>query len=383
MILEELNFDLEAKDKASFEKLKQIGFPSKKSENYRHINLQNILKTNLALSDKSIDDFYKQFLNDDFYHLVMVNQKVDLQISNLPQNIKLEEKTKQNLDKKHTALYLLSESLCENELALSIDTDIDKPLMILNIFSGTNSLFANNLNIRISSNAKIDILEIFASNENTTAHASMNRVFDIKNATLNYTKLNTTSKKDILNINNIVYLYDGKINICSIEKGSKQSINEFEVFMEKENSIANLYSIVNIGGEQNINNTITINQNAKNTHSNQIFKHILKDNSKALFNSKIIINKDCTNSSSHQNSQTILLDDNARIFNEPRMMIFTDELEASHGATVGSLDEDAINYMKLRGLSQEVCEEILTQAFESEITEHITNSLVKKYIVKN
>ena len=99
-----------------------------------------------------------------------------------------------------------------------------------------------------------------------------------------------------------------------------------------------------------------------------------------MFNSQITINKHCSFSKAHQNSQSILLNDEARMFNEPRMLILTDELEASHGATVGSFNEEAINYMKLRGLSQEKCEKILIEAFLTEIYNYIENDIIKNYL---
>ena len=165
-----------------------------------------------------------------------------------------------------------------------------------------------------------------------------------------------------------------------MEKGSKQSINNYDVFLNDELSNIDMYGVIKISDKQNIANTIKINHNAKNSSSNQVFKHILDEHSVAVFNSQITINKNCSYSKAHQNSQSILLNDDARIFNEPRMMIFTDELEASHGATVGSLNDEAINYMKLRGLPQEICEKMLISAFLTEIYDHVKNNVIKEHI---
>jgi Fe-S cluster assembly protein SufD len=383
MILKELDFDKQVLDNSSFLELKKIGFPNKKNEDYRHISLRNMLEKKLLMAHKEdnelCNNLYKEFINDEFYSLVFIDQKPNLEYSNLPNEISFTSSNKTN-DRDMKALSLLSESFYDKDDILFIDKKLDKPLMIINVFNGVDKFFANSLHIKIQNDVVVDILEIFVSTKGSSNVYSINRDFFIENAKLNYTKLNISSHEDIININNTISVHKGEMIINTIEKGSKQSINNYDVALNEEFSSINMYGIVKISNNQNIANTIKVNHNAKNTSSNQIFKQILDDTSRAVFNSQITINKHCSFSKAHQNSQSILLNDEARMFNEPRMLILTDELEASHGATVGSFNEEAINYMKLRGLSQEKCEKILIEAFLTEIYDYIENDIIKNYL---
>jgi Fe-S cluster assembly protein SufD len=383
MILQELDFkDLKINNK-SLEKLKLLSLPNKKMEDFRHINTKELFSNNLVFSN-DIDDkenLYKDFLNNDFYSLVIKNSKIDLSLSNLPKDIQISSNDiDENIDFINT-LFLLNETLSLKNNILSINKEINKPLIIINTYSNKNGFFTNNLHINIKENIKVDILDVFITQKEDNLFANINRIFNIqKNTKLTYTKLNLFSKTDTLIINNKINIYGGDVSLYAIDNSSKQSINQYDISLENEKSNINMYSIIKINKEQKIANTIKIAHNDKNTYSNQVFKQVLDNNARAIFNSQITIHKGSIHSSAHQNSQTILIDDNARVFNEPRMMIFTDELEASHGATVGSLNADAINYMKLRGLSQKQSEKILIEAFSNEIYESISNSIIKEYI---
>ena len=379
MILKELDFDSFVQDDNSFDKLKKIGFPNHKNEDYRHINLKDILERDLLIETNSSHKLYDKFKSDEFYSLVFIDGKPNLEISNLCFDISFTYSTKEKGDKTNS-LSLLNESFTKENNILTINKNLDKPLRIMNISSGTNKFLVHNLSIKVGDNIVADILEIFISSEDSANVHCINREFFLKNANLNYIKLNASSKQDILNINNFIYINKGDLSINTMEKGSKQSINNYDVFLNDELSNIDMYGVIKISDQQNIANTIKINHNAKNSSSNQVFKHILDEHSVAVFNSQITINKNCSYSKAHQNSQSILLNDDARIFNEPRMMIFTDELEASHGATVGSLNDEAINYMKLRGLPQEICEKMLISAFLTEIYDHVKNNVIKEHI---
>ena len=379
MILKELDFKSEVQDSHYFAELKKEGFPTKKSEDYRHISLRDMLERKLSIDANRENNLYKDYISDEFYSLVFIDQAFDLEHSNLPSDISFTSSSKDKNGVKKD-LSLLSEAFYEKDNILSISKSLDKPIMIINVSSGVDKFFANNLHIKVEGESEVDILEIFVSPENTANVYCINRDFFIENSKLNYAKLNLSSNQDILNINNTIYINKGECTLNAIERGSKQSINNYNVSLDEEFSSINMHGIIEIKDKQNISNTIKIHHNKKNTSSNQTFKQILDNNSRAVFNSQITINKNCSYSKAHQSSQTILLNDEARMFNEPRMMIFTDELEASHGATVGSLNEEAINYMKLRGLSLAECEKMLIKAFLTEIYDYVKNPVIKDYI---
>jgi Fe-S cluster assembly protein SufD len=379
MIIQDLDFINIDTNKVALSKLKETLLPNRKNEDFRHINLKEIFQTEYEYNQNGDDIKYENLLNNNFYTLVIENCMINTKKSNLSKNMILD---KENItDEEYmNNMFLLNDVFSCHKNILSISDSLDKPLLILNISSGKKAFISNNLSIKVDNKAKVDIVEVFYSSDDEL-FTSVNRSFDInKDTIVGYTKVNIFDTKASLNINNKININSGSLNIYAVDIGSKISINQYDVNLKEKEANINVYSIINIKDTQKIANTLNIQHNNKYTNSNQVFKQILNNKSSAIFNSKITINKDCSYSKAHQNSQTILLDDEARMYNEPRMMIYTDELEASHGASVGSLDENAINYMRLRGLSRTQSEKILQVALCDEIYEYICNSDIRDYI---
>ncbi len=156
MILKELDFKSEAQDRHYFEKLEQEGFPNKKSEDYRHISLKDMLERKLSLNANIENNLYEDYISDDFYSLIFIDQAFDLEHSNLPSDISFSSSSKAKNDSKKN-LSLLSEAFYEKDNILTISKSLDKPIMIINVSSGVDKFFANNLHIKVEGEIEVDI----------------------------------------------------------------------------------------------------------------------------------------------------------------------------------------------------------------------------------
>jgi Fe-S cluster assembly protein SufD len=102
-----------------------------------------------------------------------------------------------------------------------------------------------------------------------------------------------------------------------------------------------------------------------------MYKHILTDSSTAIFNGKIFVRKDAQKTNAYQSNRTLLLSPTSTINTKPQLEIFADDVKCSHGATTGSVDEEALNYLRSRGISRDVAMNLLTEAFIGEVIQKI------------
>jgi len=120
-------------------------------------------------------------------------------------------------------------------------------------------------------------------------------------------------------------------------------------------------------GKQVITNKVTISHVAEYTNSNQYLKTMADDESSITADATIKINRNAPHSSAHQLAKNLLLTSTAHIQTEPKLEIDNDDVQASHGTSVGSLDRQALYYLQSRGIEKKQAREMLTQAFVDEI----------------
>ena len=125
--------------------------------------------------------------------------------------------------------------------------------------------------------------------------------------------------------------------------------------------------------KQHVDNHINVDHAAPGCRSSQFFRGVLGDRSRGVFNGKALIRAGSDDSVVHQSNANLLLSRLAEIDTKPELEIYADEVEASHGATVGQLDEDAVFYLRTRGLSDARARRLLTTAFCRAVTDRLAD----------
>jgi Fe-S cluster assembly protein SufD len=114
----------------------------------------------------------------------------------------------------------------------------------------------------------------------------------------------------------------------------------------------------------------------------QLFKGILEDRARAVFNGLIHVHPDAQQTSAEQSNRNLLLSRDALVHSQPQLLIFADDVKCTHGSTVGELDQEALFYLRSRGIGEEEARSLLIYAFASEFIERIEFSPVKKDLEK-
>ncbi len=147
-----------------------------------------------------------------------------------------------------------------------------------------------------------------------------------------------------------------------------------------------LYGLYLTDKKQQADNVIFVAHSSEKSYSNQKFKGILDDSGKGFFNGQILVKKDAQQTNAYQKNDNILLTDKARISSQPFLEIYADDVSCSHGSTTGQIDEEALFYIRQRGIGKRDAQLLQLYAFAGEIIDAIelteliepTKDLVKK-----
>ena len=124
-----------------------------------------------------------------------------------------------------------------------------------------------------------------------------------------------------------------------------------------------------INTNQHLDNHTKIHHMSTECISSQRYHGILDDKSHGVFNGKILVDQNAQKTESHQTNRSLLLSNDAHIDTKPELQIYADDVQCTHGATVGKLDEDSLYYLRSRGIAKEEARKILTLAFAKKIIE--------------
>ncbi len=329
--------------------LKNIKFPTKKDEEFRKIDLSSLFE--YSFKDK------KDYI-------------IDL---NLVQ--------KDKVSSKNNELYKINQDLDSKNYELNIKEDTKEPIVIVHVLAEDDIINTNTLNIKVEKNVKASVIEVFLSSCKNTFY-SVNRVFEVEeSANLNYFKYQDIKQSNSLIINAIIDLKNNAtIEHNSYEIGDGFNLSIYETSLDNVESSLNINGLVRLYKEAHSSSIFNTLHNNKSSFSSINYKHSLHDHSKAVFEAKSIVNENGNFSKVRQNSKTILLSDDATIFAKPHLEISIDELEASHGATVGSLNREQLLYLRSRGIEESKAYEMLLKAFENEIYDNIKDQKIKEFI---
>lgn len=153
--------------------------------------------------------------------------------------------------------------------------------------------------------------------------------------------------------------------------------NNYHIDVNGEGAETQLLGMAICSGKQHVDNHTFIGHNVGRCHSNELFKCVLDDYAVGAFSGKILVAPDSPKVEAYQSSRNICASTTAKMFTKPQLEIYTDDVKCSHGATVGQLDQEALFYMRTRGISQEEARVLLMQAFMGDVIDAIRIDALK------
>ncbi len=173
---------------------------------------------------------------------------------------------------------------------------------------------------------------------------------------------------------------DSTFRSTSFAKGAAMARQDFQVLQDAPGAFCSLNGLYLTTGEQHIDNLINIDHAQPNTTSRLFYKGILDGKSKAVFGGEVLVRKDAQKADARQTDKNLLLSREAEVDSKPSLLIYADDVQCTHGATAGHIDEDTLFYMRSRGLDKETASQILIHAFANEIIETVQVEPLKDYL---
>ena len=173
---------------------------------------------------------------------------------------------------------------------------------------------------------------------------------------------------------------DSAFSSTSFARGARLARNDLHILLQAPGSSCTLKGLYVTSGTEHIDNHINIDHATPHTSSDQFFKGILDGRSRAVFSGRVLVRKDAQKTYARQSDKNLLLSEGARINTKPSLEIFADDVQCFHGATAGAMAQDALFYMKSRGLSEETARKLLIYGFASEIIDTVILEPLKAHL---
>ena len=133
-------------------------------------------------------------------------------------------------------------------------------------------------------------------------------------------------------------------------------------------------------GDQHMDNRTRIDHTKPHCNSHELYKGILDERAKGVFNGKIYVHPDAQKTDAKQSNRVLLLSDDAVIDTKPQLEIYADDVKCTHGATVGQIDEAALYYLRSRDISEDLARSLLVYAFANEIASALPLEAVREHV---
>ena len=386
---------------ASFALFEKMGFPTTKLENYKYTDLKEMLSLDYGLNVRRLDfpvDPYQAFKCDvpgiQSYLYFVVNDafypEYNEQNDDLPKEVvicSLKEAAEKHPDlvakyygrlstQKQDGLVAFNGAFAQDGFFMYVpkNVQLDRPVQLVNIMRADVDFMANAHNLIIlEEGAKAQLLVCdhtvddvrFVSNRVT-------EVFVAENATYEHYKLENTHIKTT-NLSTLLIEQQASSNVLGnvITLRNGLTRNSIEIALNGENCETELCGMVIADKKQQVDNFTSVLHNMPNCHSNELFKYVLDDVSKGAFTGRLYVAKDAQKTRAYQTNRNILLNRTAKMRTKPQLEIYADDVKCSHGATIGQLDEQAMFYMRTRGIPYEEARLLLMFAFTADVIDNI------------
>jgi Fe-S cluster assembly protein SufD len=204
-----------------------------------------------------------------------------------------------------------------------------------------------------------------------------------ENSTVEYNKIQDNTENSILiDAVNITQESDSNAIVNTLIFGGAFTRNNLNFEQNGSNCDSNMTGISILDNNQFADNHTFVDHKQPHCRSNEMYKGIYLGNSKGVFNGKIMVRPDAQKIDAFQSNNNLLLSENATIDSKPQLEIYADDVKCSHGCTIGQLDDDALFYMRSRGIRENEAKAVLTYAFASEAVNNFTIPKVKELAQK-
>lgn len=392
----------------AIEGLQKTGFPTTRHENWKYTDVRPLAGKSYAGADRIPDKFSTDMLDAvrlpelDCHELVFINGRysaVHSRINTLPEGTIIMDLADalnhhQNLIRQHISGFSAAEDNGFTALNTAFIRDgafiwlpknaiIEKPVNLLYLSGLNEQPFAShprNLFI-LSENAQATIIESYIGLDDDSDYFT-NTVSEVclqDNARLQHYKVQQENLRSY-HIGNlrITQAANSSIETHSISLGALLARHDLHSRLNAKGAEILMNGLYMASGRQHVDNHTRVDHLQPHTRSHEIYRGVLNDHARGVFNGKVIVHKDAQKTDAVQSNANLLLSNNAEVDTKPELEIYADDVKCAHGATVGQLDEDMLFYLRSRSIDETTAKSLLTYAFAGEVIRQIKLDPIRK-----
>ena len=383
--------------KSSLNKFIGSGFPNRKQEDWKFLDISQIIKKKISdlsfFNDYSLpNEIDPSIFVDGLEHnkIIFINGRIEKIDFNYEDQNKIE--IKDGVENEITFEYKNSLIDLNNaftnkvfKILIKKNYSLKRPLIIYH--STNNKIKSKNINLRLDfeleENSCLRVIDFFNDNVEKNFLNILYNFRLMKDSILKNYKIDKSKNNNLkYSFNNIEQDNNSVSETFILSAGSDYFKNEINCNLNGEYSSAFINGAFSLMESQQHEIRTIINHLVENTKSYQLIKSVLGKHSKSAYQGKIFVDSKAQKTDGYQLSKAILLDETSEFNAKPELEIYADDVKCSHGSASGSLNEDSIFYLMSRGLNYQQSKELLINGFLLDVVEKITDSEVKN-LIKN
>ena len=400
---------LNVKRNKAFQDFVVQGIPTRKNENYKYTNLHPRFSPDFKFvnqkedTDANLNEIFRCDVPQLNTHLTLIFNgwfyDKNIKSALLPEGVildSLENTAKNNpelvqkyygqiADTSTDALVALNTAYAKDGYFLYIPKNviIEKPIQIINLLKSEGNAFTTQRNlVVVEPGASVKLLLCdHTLNLNQYLSNSVTEIFVEENAHLDYYTVQNQHNNST-SINSVFIQQEKNSNVTTHTVSLHGGVirNNLKMIINGENSEANMFGMAFLDREQHIDNATQVIHAKPHCQSNQIYKYVLDDKSTGAFSGRIHVARDAQKTNAFQRNNNLLLTDTATMQTKPQLIIDADDVKCSHGATVGQIDEEALFYLRARGIDEENARMMMMNAFAHEVVQQIKVEALRERI---
>ncbi|MFT5659681.1 MAG: Fe-S cluster assembly protein SufD [Sulfurimonas sp.] len=357
-----------------YKKIKDFGIPNSKTEQYKNFPIKSILEREYTFKKLEYSQMHEGTK-------LIINNGV---ITEYPKGAKIFFDKNFEADEEHfDVLYFCSHTLSGLTATIEILEDIE--FEIQHIFTQSETLLAYRIAIKIIQNIKVKVYETFNMLKSRESLFLYGVDVEIKNdSTMLWIRDENRQENEtsVVGTHKFTVAKQGALELKTFDYGAANSLHLYKIDLGSY-AWVNAAHLLLASNKARRGNVVQINHHEAYAKSVQEARSILKDTATGIFDAKIYVGPNAPYSNASQNAKAILLDEHARMYAKPQLEIYIDELEASHGSSIGTLDEEALFYLCSRGIRLEDARKILVLSFANRLIDTVEDEKYRQKIRKD
>ncbi len=363
--------------KKALDMLNEVGLPHRKSEAYKFTPITSTLEKNIDFSAQGKNIFNSSFLyEEEGSHLVFINGELSMEHSNVSDQLELE--VAEVSEGKHDPFSLLNATYAKEEIR--INSGYESPVFIYHFNS--NGFSNPRIKVYVKDGHTFRIIEKLITPNDCKTFTNSYIEFTVgENAFGYHTKVQNYNDHTFSHETVFAHVArNGQFFNNTFSFDGAMVRNNLTINLEDENCEGHMYGLFLLDKKSHVDNNTSVDHLKPNSFSNELYKGILDEKSTGVFNGKIYVRQDAQKTNAFQSNNNILLSEDATLHTKPQLEIWADDVKCSHGCTSGQLDEDAIFYLRARGINEKNAKAMLLNAFAAETMRQVKVVSVKDEI---